>query len=491
MAPIAILTITLMLPAQAFAASLTATETVANVAVATVPAITTAGGAAAVNATSTISFPAKASIVNNDYFILTDAATAGDAVCFYFDINNSLASDAGTAAACQAADGVAGGVELAVSAATDAASVALIAHTAINAQGATLLVTSTNNLDGSLLLTHDTAGTAGNIALNAAYMTEAIATGGTLTALTGGAAATAASVTIAITGALVAGAADQSVNIDALGAIALGAVAQTAAEVAATIRAGLTGAAGYAAKDYGVTGAGANIIFTRESTGTAGNGAITITDGNYSSKAQVVVFTPSDVDGDDSYTVTINGTAYVQNRGADNVKEVVDRLGELMAADAAVSCSEDDTALTCTARTAGTAFTYSTGTEKISQSSSGSGGGGGGGGSSRRETARSNASATVAGTPASTNAASTASASIFARDVTVGATGEDIRALQVYLNAKGFTVAPSGAGSAGSETTMFGGLTRAALAKFQAAHGIMPSAGYFGPKTRAYVAANP
>ena len=79
----------------------------------------------------------------------------------------------------------------------------------------------------------------------------------------------------------------------------------------------------------------------------------------------------------------------------------------------------------------------------------------------------------------------------FIRSLTVGATGDDVRALQVYLNTHGYALASSGAGSAGSETTTFGGLTRAALAKFQAAHGITPSVGYFGPKTRAYVIANP
>ena len=48
-----------------------------------------------------------------------------------------------------------------------------------------------------------------------------------------------------------------------------------------------------------------------------------------------------------------------------------------------------------------------------------------------------------------------------------------------------------GGGSPGNETTMFGGLTRAALIEFQKANGITPAVGYFGPKTRAYIATNP
>ena len=86
-----------------------------------------------------------------------------------------------------------------------------------------------------------------------------------------------------------------------------------------------------------------------------------------------------------------------------------------------------------------------------------------------------------------TGAPGAASAS-FTRDLEVGVTGEDVRALQQFLNENGFMIAESGPGSPGNETTMFGGLTRAALAAFQAANGITPSVGYFGPKTRAFVA---
>ncbi len=76
-------------------------------------------------------------------------------------------------------------------------------------------------------------------------------------------------------------------------------------------------------------------------------------------------------------------------------------------------------------------------------------------------------------------------------DLTLGSTNVFVQALQIYLNKKGFTIAASGAGSSGQETTYFGSLTKAALAKFQAAHGISPASGYFGPVTRAYVSAHP
>jgi hypothetical protein len=73
------------------------------------------------------------------------------------------------------------------------------------------------------------------------------------------------------------------------------------------------------------------------------------------------------------------------------------------------------------------------------------------------------------------------------RDLELGMKGEDVRTLQKFLNASGFMVAATDAGSPGYETTYFGALTQKALAKYQAAHAITPSVGYFGPKTRAYI----
>jgi murein DD-endopeptidase MepM/ murein hydrolase activator NlpD len=79
------------------------------------------------------------------------------------------------------------------------------------------------------------------------------------------------------------------------------------------------------------------------------------------------------------------------------------------------------------------------------------------------------------------NAAQTA----FTRDLSLGSTGADVLALQQYLNAHGFVVATSGAGSKGNETQYFGPATRAALINFQLSKNIAPAAGYFGPLTRA------
>lgn len=79
------------------------------------------------------------------------------------------------------------------------------------------------------------------------------------------------------------------------------------------------------------------------------------------------------------------------------------------------------------------------------------------------------------------------SGTVFTRNLTVGSRGDDVKALQVFLNSRGFKVALTGNGSVGKESTYFGPATKTALAKFQAANGITPASGYFGPKTRAII----
>ncbi|MDQ5889999.1 MAG: hypothetical protein QG609_492, partial [Patescibacteria group bacterium] len=72
----------------------------------------------------------------------------------------------------------------------------------------------------------------------------------------------------------------------------------------------------------------------------------------------------------------------------------------------------------------------------------------------------------------------------FSRNLDLGVDGEDVRCLQKYLNASGFTIAESGVGSPGGETTLFRDLTKKAVAKWQAANGLSPASGYFGPLSR-------
>lgn len=97
------------------------------------------------------------------------------------------------------------------------------------------------------------------------------------------------------------------------------------------------------------------------------------------------------------------------------------------------------------------------------------------------ESARAVAPAT---TPIPTTPSSTGSV-VLTRNLSKGMTGEDVRDLQKMLNTKGFTVATSGSGSAGNETTYFGPATQAAVIRFQTARSITPAVGFVGPLTRA------
>jgi hypothetical protein len=70
----------------------------------------------------------------------------------------------------------------------------------------------------------------------------------------------------------------------------------------------------------------------------------------------------------------------------------------------------------------------------------------------------------------------------------MGDTGGEVMEIQKFLNSHGAQIAATGAGSPGNESSYFGALTRAAVAKWQAANGVSPAAGYWGPVTRAKVA---
>lgn len=73
----------------------------------------------------------------------------------------------------------------------------------------------------------------------------------------------------------------------------------------------------------------------------------------------------------------------------------------------------------------------------------------------------------------------------FTRNLDLGMEGEDVRCLQQYLNSAGFTIATSGVGSPGRETTQFKDLTQKAVIAWQKANGLTPPIGYFGAQSRA------
>lgn len=70
----------------------------------------------------------------------------------------------------------------------------------------------------------------------------------------------------------------------------------------------------------------------------------------------------------------------------------------------------------------------------------------------------------------------------YTRDLSVGSTGADVSELQSTLVAGGYLVMPVGV-----PMGYFGSLTQSAVAKWQAAVGVSPAVGYFGPISRAKI----
>lgn len=71
---------------------------------------------------------------------------------------------------------------------------------------------------------------------------------------------------------------------------------------------------------------------------------------------------------------------------------------------------------------------------------------------------------------------------IFTRDLFFGSRGDDVKMLQKWLNKRGYTVT-----SNGQETSFYGLKTASAVVRLQKDNGLIPSIGYFGPRTRALV----
>ncbi|MDB5187797.1 MAG: baaA1 [Candidatus Kaiserbacteria bacterium] len=77
------------------------------------------------------------------------------------------------------------------------------------------------------------------------------------------------------------------------------------------------------------------------------------------------------------------------------------------------------------------------------------------------------------------------SCTTFTQNLTVGSKGGEVMSVQKFLNSHNAVVATAGAGSVGNETSYFGAATKGAVMKFQAAQGITPVSGYWGPLSRA------
>jgi hypothetical protein len=74
------------------------------------------------------------------------------------------------------------------------------------------------------------------------------------------------------------------------------------------------------------------------------------------------------------------------------------------------------------------------------------------------------------------------------RNLTIGSTGNDVWAIQVYLITNNVlsSTGPAG-GKLINPTSYFGSLTKNALAEYQAQANIFPASGFLGPKTYSYL----
>ena len=81
---------------------------------------------------------------------------------------------------------------------------------------------------------------------------------------------------------------------------------------------------------------------------------------------------------------------------------------------------------------------------------------------------------------ASLQGGSVSTGTTFTQNLTVGSTGAEVAALQGKLVAEGHLVMPAGVAMG-----YFGSLTQSAVARWQAANGVSPAVGYFGPISRA------
>lgn len=114
------------------------------------------------------------------------------------------------------------------------------------------------------------------------------------------------------------------------------------------------------------------VVLTAKTPGTGFTSATTSVS-EFAGVAQVVTFTPADIRNSRyTYSISINSVAstFDFNGGID--KTIVEGLSNALAGSGIVSCTENNTALTCTAITPGTAFTYSTSVTLVSSEGSGS-----------------------------------------------------------------------------------------------------------------------
>jgi hypothetical protein len=370
-----------LMPHTALAdATISDTDTVANVPASTIPAVSLTLGVSQVKASTTLTVvtaPTTATSITIGTCVISFATTT----------SGSPASDTNACGTTHTAT-----IRTATGA-TDIARTTTEIATAIIAIG----TSATSTTHGTLAITASTSATSFVVATNGdeTSATTINFTDGTSNKITNpynvtGVIGVAASSTIAVPAGMVANATDHSITIDGV-VINLGTSAQTAAQIATAIAAvDFSSGATQSTLPYSVTNpTSGNIKFTRTNATSTTNGSLTLADASYGTTAQVASFAPSGMSGNLSYTVTatINGAGHSFTSTDSSLNKVVEGLNTALSGNGVVTCTTDDITVTCTAVTAGTSFTHSSSiTANITTvagsvgGNSGGGGGGGGGG---------------------------------------------------------------------------------------------------------------
>jgi hypothetical protein len=116
---------------------------------------------------------------------------------------------------------------------------------------------------------------------------------------------------------------------------------------------------GYASQDFTTSVSSNEITFTAKNAGTGFT--LSSNQTNRPAVAQETTFTPANIADGETFRATINGGSNLDYTvtGSESVQDVVEGIVSTMDGEPAVSCSEDNTKVTCTADSAGTSFTFS------------------------------------------------------------------------------------------------------------------------------------
>ena len=128
--------------------------------------------------------------------------------------------------------------------------------------------------------------------------------------------------------------------------------------VAAGLNSAIQASSGYDSQAF-TSGVATNVVTLTAKV--AGTGfTVTSSATNKPAVAQVVTFTPDSPTAGKTFRATINGGSNLDYTvvGVKTVQDVVEGLVTAMDGEAGVSCTEDDTRITCTADVAGTQFTF-------------------------------------------------------------------------------------------------------------------------------------